>query len=169
MTNESIVADEVEALAYRSMSRAGIRVVNDDGRRWRLESVDGKWTMKPEGFLSAIEAQEICERVFEALTANLSSETAAREKAERERDEARAVQFDFARMSHDMAKLRTTIADLTRKLEAAAGALEWYGEQARLARLIHSEGDAGRHALANDGGRRAREAHAALVGKEKGL
>lgn len=30
--------------------------------------------------------------------------------------------------------------------------LEWYGEQARLARLIHSEGDAGRHALAGDGG-----------------
>lgn len=37
-------------------------------------------------------------------------------------------------------------------------ALEWYGEQARLARLIHSEGDAGRHALADDGGKRAREA-----------
>lgn len=35
-------------------------------------------------------------------------------------------------------------------------ALEWYGEQARLARLIHSEGDSGRHALASDGGRRAR-------------
>jgi hypothetical protein len=37
-------------------------------------------------------------------------------------------------------------------------ALEWYGEQARLCRLIHSEGDAGRHALANDGGIRARKA-----------
>lgn len=34
--------------------------------------------------------------------------------------------------------------------------LEWYGEQARLARLIHSEGDAGRQALANDGGEKAR-------------
>ena len=34
-------------------------------------------------------------------------------------------------------------------------ALEWYGEQARLCRLIHSEGDAGRHALAHDGGKRA--------------
>ncbi len=39
-----------------------------------------------------------------------------------------------------------------RKLERA---LQWYGEQARLARLIHSEGDAGRHALANDGGTKA--------------
>ena len=37
-------------------------------------------------------------------------------------------------------------------------ALTWYGEQARLARLIHSEGDAGRHALSNDGGDRARRA-----------
>ena len=37
-------------------------------------------------------------------------------------------------------------------------ALAWYGEQARLARLIHSEGDAGRHALDADGGKRARAA-----------
>jgi len=37
-------------------------------------------------------------------------------------------------------------------------ALEWYGEQARLARLIHSGGDKGRHALAGDGGERARTA-----------
>ena len=36
--------------------------------------------------------------------------------------------------------------------------LEWYGEQARLARLSHSGGDAGRHALAADGGKRARAA-----------
>lgn len=34
-------------------------------------------------------------------------------------------------------------------------ALAWYGEQARLARLIHREGDSGRHALADDGGKRA--------------
>jgi hypothetical protein len=34
-------------------------------------------------------------------------------------------------------------------------ALRWYGEQSRLARLIHSEGDAGRHAIAADGGNRA--------------
>lgn len=34
-------------------------------------------------------------------------------------------------------------------------ALAWYGEQARLARLIHSEGDSGRHALSDDGGKRA--------------
>lgn len=36
--------------------------------------------------------------------------------------------------------------------------LAWYGEQARLARLIHSEGDTGRNALAGDGGKRANEA-----------
>jgi Lar family restriction alleviation protein len=34
-------------------------------------------------------------------------------------------------------------------------ALAWYGEQARLCRLIHSEGDSGRHALSDDGGKRA--------------
>jgi hypothetical protein len=43
-------------------------------------------------------------------------------------------------------------------------ALEWYGEQARLARLIHSEGDAGRQALASDGGRRAQ----AIIAKATG-
>lgn len=42
--------------------------------------------------------------------------------------------------------------------EAMVAALEWYAEQARLCRLIHSEGDAGRHALADDGGKRARAA-----------
>ncbi len=35
--------------------------------------------------------------------------------------------------------------------------LDWYREQARLCRLIHSEGDAGRHALAADGGKKAAE------------
>ena len=40
-------------------------------------------------------------------------------------------------------------------------ALEWYGEQARLVRLVHREGDAARHALDADGGKRAREALAA--------
>ena len=35
-------------------------------------------------------------------------------------------------------------------------ALEWYAENARLCRLIHSGGDAGRRALAADGGARAR-------------
>ncbi len=43
-----------------------------------------------------------------------------------------------------------------RKLAEAVGVVEWYGENARLARLIHSEGDAGRNALADDGGKRAR-------------
>lgn len=37
-------------------------------------------------------------------------------------------------------------------------ALKWYGEQARLSRLIHCEGDARRHALSNDGGKKARAA-----------
>lgn len=33
--------------------------------------------------------------------------------------------------------------------------LKWYGENARLCRLIHREGDAGRNALSEDGGKRA--------------
>lgn len=42
--------------------------------------------------------------------------------------------------------------------EGVREALEWYGEQARLCRLIHTGGDAGRAALADDGGKRARAA-----------
>jgi hypothetical protein len=57
----------------------------------------------------------------------------------------------------EIARHRT---EATRALSADVkelkAALEWYGEQARLARLIHSEGDSGRHALADDGGKRAR-------------
>lgn len=56
------------------------------------------------------------------------------------------------------------IAGLRAERDRMRQALEWYGEQARLARLIHSEGDAGRHALANDGGKRA---HQALAGEEQ--
>jgi hypothetical protein len=37
-------------------------------------------------------------------------------------------------------------------------ALKWYGENARLCRLLHSEGDPGRHALVNDGGKLANAA-----------
>jgi len=37
-------------------------------------------------------------------------------------------------------------------------ALEWYGEQTRLARIIHSEGDTARRALDRDGGERAHRA-----------
>lgn len=47
------------------------------------------------------------------------------------------------------------LEDRAAKMEAA---LAWYGEQARLCRLIHSGGDAGRHAIVADGGQRARDA-----------
>ena len=47
------------------------------------------------------------------------------------------------------------------RIKALEDALEWYAEQARLCRLIHSEGDAGRQSLSDDGGKRARAALAA--------
>ena len=52
------------------------------------------------------------------------------------------------------------------RVQALVEALDWYREQARLARLIHSEGDAGRHALQADGGKRAAAALAAFKGDE---
>ena len=45
-------------------------------------------------------------------------------------------------------------------------ALAWYGEQARLARLIHSEGDKGRQALAADGGEKASAAIRKATGEQ---
>lgn len=47
------------------------------------------------------------------------------------------------------------------RIKALEGALGWYAEQTSLCRLIHSEGDVGRNALANDGGDRSRAAIAA--------
>ena len=49
-------------------------------------------------------------------------------------------------------------ATMQARVAELSEALVWHEEQARLARLIHSEGDAGRNALASDGGSKAREA-----------
>jgi len=46
-------------------------------------------------------------------------------------------------------------AELIAQNAALREALAWYGENARLCRLIHSEGDKGRNALSDDGGTRA--------------
>lgn len=62
-------------------------------------------------------------------------------------------------------KTKRTINEAADIIDECAAALEWYGEQARLARLIHSEGDAGRHALAADGGTKAQEILAAIRGE----
>ena len=64
-------------------------------------------------------------------------------------------EFDSQRIANVPA-METLIASQATEIERLREALEWYGEQARLARLIHSEGDAGRHALQEDGGKKAR-------------
>ena len=51
------------------------------------------------------------------------------------------------------------IAALAARIVELEKALLWYGEQARLCRLIHSEGDTGRKALSDDGGQRAARAY----------
>lgn len=49
-----------------------------------------------------------------------------------------------------------TQTDQDKLISDLVAVLEWYREQAKLARLIHSEGDEGRNNLAADGGERAR-------------
>lgn len=86
---------------------------------------------------------------------------------------SRAVPVSPAQDSDDLAELQARLirrteestaaayrdAELIRQLREQNGEmlslLKWYRDHARLTRLIHSEGDAGRHALANDGGEKA--------------
>jgi hypothetical protein len=51
-----------------------------------------------------------------------------------------------------LSKILIREASLELYVKELSEVLKWYGENSRLARLIHSEGDAGRHALAADGG-----------------
>lgn len=91
---------------------------------------------------------------------------------------AAAAATEITRLRDALAESERAVAGLIERLERAerrVKALEeqrerleqtltWYGEQARLARLIHSEGDLGRRNLATDGGGRAR---AALEGSNR--
>lgn len=52
--------------------------------------------------------------------------------------------------------LRATEAGLIERVKELEEGVRWYGEQSRLCRLVHSEGESGRNALSNDGGRKAR-------------
>lgn len=71
--------------------------------------------------------------------------------------EIHAVRASFITFGPEPLKsANAVVQEAADEIERLRGALEWYGEQARLARLIHSEGDIGRHALAADGGKRAR-------------
>jgi hypothetical protein len=65
---------------------------------------------------------------------------------------------EIASLLADKTAAEERIEALKARVARLTPELKWYGEQARLARLIHGEGDAGRHALAEDGGKRARAA-----------
>lgn len=60
--------------------------------------------------------------------------------------------------AYQIERIRTGTLAHVDEVEKLREALAWYGEQARLCRLIHSQGDLGRHALQNDGGTIARAA-----------
>jgi hypothetical protein len=74
--------------------------------------------------------------------------------------------FDAPNILEDLRAIPAADPLADPRVQALVEALEWYREQARLARLIHSEGDAGRHALQADGGKRAAAALAAFKGDE---
>lgn len=80
------------------------------------------------------------------------------ERLERESGDLR-----YAKQALDLETARALkfgkrITALTAEVALLTEALEWYGERARLARLIHSGGDPARFELSDDGGKRARRA-----------
>lgn len=81
----------------------------------------------------------------------LRGEASARDKREYEAGHKIAIGVEIELAA---AEARATRAE--ERIAEMDAALEWYGENARLCRLIHSGGDAGRSALAEDGGKRAR-------------
>jgi hypothetical protein len=66
--------------------------------------------------------------------------------------------FDIEEAAQTMHEVADELTALTAKVALLTEALEWYGERARLARLIHSGGDPARFELSDDGGKRARRA-----------
>ncbi len=71
---------------------------------------------------------------------------------------------EYEEIAADNVMLEERVEELEAKLAKAVDTLEWYAEQARLCRLIHSGGDSGRHALQEDGGNKARTTLAELKG-----
>ena len=141
------VAEEVEALIKR--------------HRKRLANPDNYPVLAQSEHRALID-------IITATTAKITSETEAREKAER-----RAYDFDLLyQATHlDLVAAEAKVADLTRKLEAAAVALEPFKDFAQWVDAegwtsnIHREGISVWFGPSDF--RRAREAHAALLGKEK--
>lgn len=69
---------------------------------------------------------------------------------------ARSIRTTLTTLSRQLTIARAEVAARDARIAEAEEVIAWYGEQARLARLIHSEGDDGRAALSADGGNRAR-------------
>jgi hypothetical protein len=100
-----------------------------------------------------MEKREVSVRMIQAVAAAIQTLTAENERWKRQSDDWQTRGWELGK---ECDKQAARIAELEAEVAAAREVIEWYGEQARLARLIHSEGDAGRNALAADGGKHAR-------------
>jgi len=65
---------------------------------------------------------------------------------------------EIAAQVAEVKRVTCELMDATTRAERLAEALRWYAEQAQLCRKFGSEGDAARHALSADGGKRANRA-----------
>jgi cell division protein FtsB len=134
-----------ELLRRRSMLANIADGIEDEGDRAYFSSTN-----------DADRLREFSESLVEFLLMREEIDAIDWPKLARERlARAEKAEAEIAALKAENERLRTNRETLER-------ALVWYGENARLARIFHSEGDAGRTALADDGGKRAR---AALEGK----
>lgn len=92
---------------------------------------------------------------IEYVRADLAATEASKEHAPQAQDDRKVV-VTTDEVAEALTYALEIIETKEQRIANLESALEWYGEQSRLVRLIHNEGDKGRQALADDGGRRDR-------------
>lgn len=156
--NEVTQADREAAAKVRPYSHNSALIL--DGKRDATDIVQAACY----GRLAAVRDMEAeVDRLRQAIKRQASAVRSlqANENTEinilrRGRNEAHAAvsTLDSERQANEI--LTDELDEIKAQLAEARELLRWYGKQARLCRLIHSEGDAGRAALSEDGGKNAR-------------
>ena len=164
MPDDPVVPAQVEIVARvkaRRAARDASGVIYVEGSIYEgIEAClvrDGRTVAHVVRYADAVE-------IADRLAAEQSA-TSRAEAAEKERDIERAWR---KRLQDARLDVQGDLAIMEVRVRALEEALRWYGEQARLCRLIHSEGDVGRQALDADGGKRARAALQATANGEDG-
>lgn len=141
--------------AGRNNERHGLRLLNlDDGDRNIAANAAYIVAAQPSIVLELIERVRAAEaKVAEPVAWILPGDDTAHDDGSID-----ALIFSQGEFTRPLYAASPDVSALQERVRVLEEALGWYGEQARLCRLITREGDVGRHALDADGGKRAREA-----------